>query len=78
MHCIAEPAYDFFGEETGFDPLVVDNNVIPLVDPGLSKRKLYSDTPATILDINDWFDRHRRQSACYRNPRNPRSIHVGW
>jgi hypothetical protein len=63
MHCVGEPAHDFFSEEINLNRLIVEENIVPHRDPFLPDRKLYSDPLAAMRDIKDRFDRHRRQPA---------------
>jgi hypothetical protein len=70
MYCVAQPAHNFFGEETPFDSLIVNNNVVFHADPTLDKRKCHSDTLAAMLDINDRFNFHSRLGRLGRGPEN--------
>jgi hypothetical protein len=58
MHCVGEPAHDFFGEEVDLNRPIIEKNIIPHRDPLLPDRKLYSDTLVAMRDLKDRFDRH--------------------
>jgi hypothetical protein len=58
MHCVGEPAHDFFGEEVNLNRLIIEKNIIPHRDPLLPDRELNSDPLAAMRDLKDRFHRH--------------------
>jgi len=58
MHCVGEPAHDFFCEKINLDRLIIEKNIIPHRDPFLADSKLHSDLLAAMGDVEDRFHRH--------------------